>query len=643
MSGRESERAVLGSADIARLTGVRRPAVSNWRRRYADFPRPVSGSSTNPLFSLAEVERWCRDHGKSFEADAAERLWQRIQAGVHGVRTAEFLAHAGLALTGGSANGSGLAEPDARWAPLLAGVADTAGDYPPLELYERLCARFTAERERAGALDERVAAAMAEIAGAGAGAVVLDPACGSGGLLHAAAERGARVLWGQDVDPAHAVIARSRLLLAGSDCETAAGDTLRADGFSGRTADVVLCDPPFRDRDWGYAELAEDARWVYGQPPRGEGELAWVQHCLARVRPGGRVVVRMPAAAADRPSGRRVRAALVSSGALRMVAELPGGDGPATAHVWVLDRPRNAEPGYGDAEPVLTVAGVRDTRDLVRLWRHRHRPEDGLEHGAGEGPAVAAASVSDLVASGMDLRPAPAREAGLEDAGSAYAQLRTKLVTTLGTVAGLPPELIATPVDGGDGHNGADAPTIAELVASGAVEIHQAPLGAAVDRGPLAVLTYRDLREGAAPSGQGQEVPGRVVIRAGDVVAAVGGRSLARLAGEADEGAALGPRLVLLRCDGERIDPGYLAGVLSSAAVASEEPGQRSRSARFDPRAVRVPAIPVEHQRAHAEAMRRLVETREHLARLAALGDRLAQMGGRGLAKGTLGVGEEPR
>ncbi|MFB9799022.1 N-6 DNA methylase, partial [Streptomonospora salina] len=389
MSGRDGERAVLGAGDIARLTGVRRPAVSNWRRRYADFPRPVAGSSTNPRFALEDVERWCRDHGKPFEADAAERVWQRVQAGVDGVRTAEFLAHAGLALAGGAAAGSGLAGPDPGWAPLLAAVTGTAGSAetaescPAPQLYERLCARFTAERERAGALDAGVAAAMAAIAGAGPGSTVLDPACGTGTLLHAAAACGAQPLHGQDLDPAHAVIARCRMLLAGLSCETASGDALRADGFAGRAADAVLCDPPFRDRDWGCAELAEDARWAYGQPPRGEGELAWVQHCLARVRPGGRVVVRMPAAAADRPSGRRVRAALVSAGALRMVAELPDGDAPPTAHLWVLDRPDGAE--RGAAAPVLTAAGVRDARELVRLWQHRDRPE-----AAGEGPAAAA-------------------------------------------------------------------------------------------------------------------------------------------------------------------------------------------------------------------------------------------------------------
>lgn len=55
------------AAGIARLAGVGRAAVSNWRRRHADFPHPVGGTETSPSFALAEVERWLRDQGKLVE------------------------------------------------------------------------------------------------------------------------------------------------------------------------------------------------------------------------------------------------------------------------------------------------------------------------------------------------------------------------------------------------------------------------------------------------------------------------------------------------------------------------------------------------------------------------------------------------
>ncbi|ADH68488.1 hypothetical protein Ndas_3079 [Nocardiopsis dassonvillei subsp. dassonvillei DSM 43111] len=45
-------------SEIAEYAQVRRPSVSNWRRRHTDFPRPVSASSNVPLFDSDEVAAW---------------------------------------------------------------------------------------------------------------------------------------------------------------------------------------------------------------------------------------------------------------------------------------------------------------------------------------------------------------------------------------------------------------------------------------------------------------------------------------------------------------------------------------------------------------------------------------------------------
>lgn len=46
-------------ADIARRTAVRRPAVSNWQRRYPDFPGAVASNDEDvDLFSEADVQAW---------------------------------------------------------------------------------------------------------------------------------------------------------------------------------------------------------------------------------------------------------------------------------------------------------------------------------------------------------------------------------------------------------------------------------------------------------------------------------------------------------------------------------------------------------------------------------------------------------
>jgi hypothetical protein len=84
------------AAGIARLAGVGRAAVSNWRRRHADFPKPVGGTETSPSFALAEVEAWLRHQGKLAEVPLRERVWQQLAG--HPEGPAAALTHVGCVL-----------------------------------------------------------------------------------------------------------------------------------------------------------------------------------------------------------------------------------------------------------------------------------------------------------------------------------------------------------------------------------------------------------------------------------------------------------------------------------------------------------------------------------------------------------------
>lgn len=67
-------------AEIARIAGVGRAAVSNWRRRHDSFPSRIGGTDVSPQFSLSEVEQWLRSKGKLSDAGAREFLWPRFEA-----------------------------------------------------------------------------------------------------------------------------------------------------------------------------------------------------------------------------------------------------------------------------------------------------------------------------------------------------------------------------------------------------------------------------------------------------------------------------------------------------------------------------------------------------------------------------------
>src|SRR5918997_6795224 len=90
----------VSTGDIARLGRVGRAAVSNWRRRYDDFPAPVSGTASNPRFALSEVEAWLQRNGKRYRLSAADRAWQRLLSDGADFLLPERLAAAGTYLLG---------------------------------------------------------------------------------------------------------------------------------------------------------------------------------------------------------------------------------------------------------------------------------------------------------------------------------------------------------------------------------------------------------------------------------------------------------------------------------------------------------------------------------------------------------------
>ncbi|WP_245703816.1 N-6 DNA methylase, partial [Streptomyces lushanensis] len=463
--------AEVTAAGIARLAGVGRAAVSNWRRRHADFPQPVGGTETSPSFALGQVERWLRDQGKIAEVPLRERVWQELPG--DGATAAAALVRAGcvlllvrdrptwwrrlaaasdaqlaellpvalgevLAVHFGAPVESAVHTPGAREllpsVPLLRSVAELAAELGPHQTFEFLLGRhldanprqYTSTPAEAAALMAALAVPDARPSSAG-NVTVLDPACGTGALLCALPH--ATVLYAQDAAPELAALAGLRLALradgtdrAEAEVRTRAGDTLRADAFPRLAVDVVLCHPPFNERNWGHDELAYDPRWEYGFPARTESELAWAQHALARLRPGGTAVLLMPPAVASRRSGRRVRADLLRRGALRAVVALPAGAAPPYGiplHLWILRKPVTGERPSPEVLLVdtaeLSTAGGRDAgggRDSVD-WTTVHAtvldawaPFDRLGT-AEERPGVSRAMpVVELLDDDVDLAPA---------------------------------------------------------------------------------------------------------------------------------------------------------------------------------------------------------------------------------------------
>jgi hypothetical protein len=499
--------ATVSAADIARLAGVGRAAVSNWRRRYPDFPQPVGGTASSPLFGLSAVAGWFKARGKKFELSAGERAWQRLRALGDDLDLAERVSRAGVffAFQAGIFDTFDSKLDDPELLTLLSEMTHRSG---PVEAFELLCRRyFEAHSRRLSTTPEPVAELMARLTGPAA--TILDPACGFGALALAS---GAKTVLGQDSDPMTASIAALRLKLRGIETEVYAVDALREDAFAGRTAEAVLCDPPFNERAWGHDELVGDERWEYGLPPRGEPELAWVQHCLAHVEPGGPVAILMPGAAAGRRSGKRIRGNLLRAGAVRAVVTLTS----AGPDLWLLRRP---VPGERPPSTVLLGEAGTDLSTVETTWREfLARPESGVR-------------IIDLLDDDVDLTPAR-RRARDEDPGQAFQAVRDRF-------AGLAPVL--PPLETADAEP--VFTTIGELVKAGIVEVKHAARADA-------------------------EHP---VAEDGDVVASVTGIAYVH-SGQPEP---VGAGLTVYRVDAGRLDADFLAGCLRAADLPAASASTR--------------------------------------------------------------------
>ncbi|MEV0597508.1 HsdM family class I SAM-dependent methyltransferase [Nonomuraea cavernae] len=572
----------VNAGDIARLAGVGRAAVSNWRRRHDDFPLPVGGTANQPLFSLPQIESWLRRYGKSYQVSLGDRVWQRLRA-AGDLRLGELVAQAGVLLT------KGHSELD----PELAGlVFELAERHDPLTAYEFLIERYLeAHSRQLSVTREETADLMVRLVHTDGG-TVLDPACGVGTLL--LAPRAPMVL-GQDLSGTSARITAARLRLRGVEARVEAGDSIRHDAFAGEKADAVVCDPPFNERSWGYEELTGDPRWEYGLPPRGEPELAWVQHCLTHVRPRGLVAVLMPPAAASRKAGRRIRANLLRAGALRAVVALPGSD------LWLLRRPAAGERPPSD---VLILDATADQSAVEPAWRAY------LEDRSDQ-----TVRIIDLLADEVDMTPA--RHQRRDDLGRAFTETRDLFLAAAAT----PPDLkvLDQPLD-------QPVTTVGDLIKEGLVTAVQAPPKMAADGGDVAVLTADDITHGTAPSGRAGPQHGLVEVRPGDVVA-----SYSSVRVMTAGGFVLGPHLTLYRVDARRLDPDFLAGFLRAAGGRAT-----TGSSRFDARRTRLPRLSLADQTAYGEAFRQLAVLEDALRETSALGQTLIRLGLDGLTDGHL-------
>jgi len=191
---------------------------------------------------------------------------------------------------------------------------------------------------------------------------VYDPCSGSGGMLIQSKtyleEHGKNPknisLFGQEMNLGTWAMCKMNMFLHGvNNADIKKGDTIRepkhTKGGELQTYDKICSNPPFSLDQWGREEAEKDGygRFKYGLPPKGTGDLAFVQHMIASLNAEGMLGVVMPHGVLFRgASEKEIRKGILQDDLLEAVIGLPpalfyGTGIPAAVLVINKKKPKN--------------------------------------------------------------------------------------------------------------------------------------------------------------------------------------------------------------------------------------------------------------------------------------------------------------
>ncbi|MBE0509017.1 MAG: type I restriction-modification system subunit M [Marinospirillum sp.] len=289
---------------------------------------------------------------------------------------------------------------------------------------------------------------------------VYDPAMGSGGFFvssdrfieeHAKeqhydpSEQKKHIsVYGQESNPTTWKLAAMNMAIRGIDFNFGKknADTFLDDQHPDLRADFVMANPPFNIKDWWSESLAEDVRWKYGTPPKGNANFAWMQHMLHHLAPTGSMALLLSngSMSSNTNNEGEIRKRLVEEDLVECMVALPGQlftNTQIPACIWLLSKNKrqSKEILFIDArnlgfmrDRVLRDFAQEDINKIAATF-HAWRKGENYEDQAGY---CKAASLEEIQK--HDFVLTPGRYVGAqeqEDDGEPFADKMTRLTEQL--------------------------------------------------------------------------------------------------------------------------------------------------------------------------------------------------------------------
>jgi type I restriction enzyme M protein len=224
------------------------------------------------------------------------------------------------------------------------------------------------------------------------------------------------------------------LAIRGIDANLAdrADDAFHRDLFPDLRADFIIANPPFNKDDWFSEGLRDDPRWVYGLPPAGNANYAWVQHFLYHLAPSGTAgFVLANGSLSTKASGEgEIRRKLVEADVVDCIVAMPSQlffNTPIPVSLWFvaknranhLHRDRRGTVLFVDARKLgrmeTRTVRVLDDADIARISGTYHAWRDGrTAHAYEDVPGFCKVATFEDIAQ-HDSVLTPGRYVGSED------------------------------------------------------------------------------------------------------------------------------------------------------------------------------------------------------------------------------------
>ena len=267
------------------------------------------------------------------------------------------------------------------------------------QVYEYFLGQFaSAEGKKGGQFytPESVVRLLVEILAPHRGRVY-DPCCGSGGMFVQSEKfveshqgrHGDISIYGQESNYTTWRLVAMNLVIRGLDFNLGreAADTFLNDQHPDLKADYVLANPPFNVSDWWHPRLEGDIRWIYGAPPQGNANFAWLSHIAHHLAPTGRagVVLANGSMSSNTGGEGEIRRRMLEGDVIECMVALPPQlffNTQIPACLWFLSRDKS---GAGDGTSAASKTDRRgqvlfiDARQMGRLETRVFRVFDSEE------------------------------------------------------------------------------------------------------------------------------------------------------------------------------------------------------------------------------------------------------------------------